>query len=35
MSTLVVIAITFFALWIVVPVFLALTRLFGWYAIVQ
>src|SRR5258706_13400821 len=35
MSTLVVIFVTFFALWIIVPVFLALTRLFGWYAIVQ
>jgi regulator of protease activity HflC (stomatin/prohibitin superfamily) len=35
MSTLMVIAITFLALWIIVPVFLALTRLFGWYAIVQ
>src|SRR3984893_5052504 len=35
MSTLVVIVVTFFALWIVVPIFLALTRLFGWYAIVQ
>jgi len=29
------IVITFFSLWIIVPVFLALTRLFGWYAIVQ
>ena len=35
MSTLVVIVVTFFALWIIVPIFLALTRLFGWYAIVQ
>src|SRR6195256_6896011 len=35
MSTLVAIFVTFFSLWIIVPVFLALTRLFGWYAIVQ
>src|SRR6266478_7689544 len=35
MSTVVVIVVTFFALWIIVPIFLALTRLFGWYAIVQ
>lgn len=35
MSTMLTIVITFFSLWIIVPVFLALTRLFGWYAIVQ
>lgn len=35
MSTLVVVLVTFFALWIIVPLFLALIRLFGWYAIVQ
>src|SRR5450755_2317919 len=35
MSTLLVAVITFFALWIVVPLLLALARLFGLYAIVQ
>src|SRR6266849_8388211 len=35
MSTPMVILITFLSLWIIVPVFLAVTRLFGWYAIVQ
>jgi regulator of protease activity HflC (stomatin/prohibitin superfamily) len=35
MSTLMVIVVTFLALWIIVPVFLGLTRIFGWYAIVQ
>ena len=35
MTTPIVVLITFLSLWIIVPVFLALTRLFGWYAIVQ
>src|SRR6202040_2073622 len=35
MRTLAGILVSFFSLWIIVPVFLALTRLFGWYAIVQ
>ena len=35
MSMPIIAIITFFALWIVVPIFLGLLRLFGWYAIVQ
>jgi regulator of protease activity HflC (stomatin/prohibitin superfamily) len=35
MNTAIVAIVTFFLLWIIVPVFLALARLFGWYAIVQ
>ncbi len=35
MNTTLAILVTFLALWIIVPVFLALTRLFGWYAMVQ
>jgi regulator of protease activity HflC (stomatin/prohibitin superfamily) len=35
MSTAVVAIVTFFLLWIIVPVFLALARMFGLYAIVQ
>jgi regulator of protease activity HflC (stomatin/prohibitin superfamily) len=35
MNMLIAAGVTFLALWIIVPVFLALLRLFGWYAIVQ
>jgi len=35
MNTLVVAVVTFFAMWIAVPVFLALLRMFGWYTVVR